>query len=180
MANNQLNLAYLIRQVFFVLLLLMTSTIYGQNISKHYTSSLQEKGTLYFILPQSGFENKNIKSNLVYDITYSTKNDTVIFNFSYFDKMKRTLDSVALVNVNQRFSSIANKIFIETKKSEWHYRYSSKFLFTNINIFFNQPGNPKIILYTEQGMVELKIKTKIWKKQSSVTKKILTLIKYNQ
>ena len=180
MENNQIKLACLARQLFFVSFLLLTSKINGQNISKYYTSSLQEKGTLYFILPQSGFENNRIKSKLIYDITYLTKNDTVTLNFSYFDKLDRTLDSVVFVNVNQRFSGRVKKLFIETKKSKWHYRYSSKILFNDINIFFTQPDNPKIILYTQQGTVELNIKTKTWRKQSSVTKKILTLIKYNQ
>ncbi|HLU51121.1 MAG TPA: hypothetical protein VKZ42_03085 [Flavobacteriaceae bacterium] len=180
MVNNQIKLACLARQHLIVSLLLLVSSINGQNISKYYTSSLQEKGTLYFILPQMGFENSNNKNKLIYDITYRTKNDTVTLNFSYFDKLDITLDSIALVNVNQELSSSLEKLYIETKKSKWHYRYSSQFLFADINTFFNQPGPPKIILYNRQGTVELNIKTKTWKKQSSLIKKILALIKFNK
>jgi len=104
----------------------------------------------------------------------------VILNFSYFDKLNRDIDSIVFVGSNQIFSSSVKKIFIETKKEKWHYRYSSFFLFTDLNIFFNQSDKPKIILYTQQGAVELNIKVKTWKKQSVVIKKILTLVKYNQ
>lgn len=180
MVNNQMKMACIARHLFFVSLLLLTSTINGQNISKYYTSSLQGNGTLYFIFPQSGFNNNKINGKLTYDITYLTTNDTATLNFSYYDKLDRTIDSVVFISGNQTFSSSAKKIFIETKKTKWHYRYSSKILFTDINVFFSQADNPNIILYTQQGTVELNIKTKTWKKQSSVTKKILTLIKYNQ
>lgn len=180
MANNMIRMAWLARHLFFIALLLLTGKINGQSIEKYYTSSLQEKGTLYFIFPQSGFENNKTKSKLIYDITYFETTDTVTLNFSYFDKLERTIDSVIFVNTNQRFSGSIKKLFIETNKSKWHYRYTSKILFTDINSFFNQTNNPTIILYTQQGIIELNIKTKNWKKQSSVTKKILTLIKYNQ
>lgn len=168
------------RHLFFVSLLFLTGTINGQNISKFYNSSLQGNGTLYFIFPQSGFHNNKIKSKLTYDITYLTSSDSATLNFSYFDKLDRTIDSVTFISNSQKFSSSIKKIFIETKKTKWHYRYSTNILFTDLNIFFNQADNAKIILHTQQGMVELSIKTKTWKKQSSVTKRILTLIKHNQ
>lgn len=180
MENNQIKMACFARHLFFVSLLFLTSTINGQNISKYYNSSLQENGTLYFIFPQSGFHNNKINGKLIYDITYLTTNDSAILNFSYYDKLDRTIDSVAFISAIQRFSSVAKKIFIETKKTKWHYRYSTNILFTDLNVFFNQADNAKIILYTQQGTVELNIKTKTWRKQSSVTKKILTLIKYNR
>jgi len=180
MANNQVKMACFARHLFFVPLLLLTCTINGQNISKYYTSSLQENGTLYFIIPQSGFNNNKINGKLTYDITYLTTNDTATLNFSYFDMANRDIDSVVFIGVNKKCSSSVKKIFIETKKQKWHYRYSSKILFTDLINFFNQSDNPKIILYTKQGAVELNIKARTWKKQSSVTTKILTLIKYNK
>ena len=180
MANNQIKMACFARHLFCVSLLFLASTINGQNISKYYNSSLQGNGTLYFIFPQSGFNNNKINCKFTYDITYLTTNDSAILNFSYFDKLDRAIDSVAFITGSHRFSSSAKKIFIETKKTKWHYRYSTNILFTELNVFFNSVDNAKIILYTQQGAVELGIKSKNWKKQSSVTKKILTLIKYNK
>jgi hypothetical protein len=181
-ANNPIKLAYQVRQLFFVLILLSASSINsnGQNISSHYTSSLQKKGTLYFILPKSGFEEGSTKNEFTYDITYLTSNDTVTVNFSYFDKLDRTFDSIVFVSSNKKFSSNVKKLFIETKKLKWHYRCTSKFLFNDIDGFFNQPEDPKIMLYTQQGIVELKMKTKTWKKQSAVVRKIIALIKLNR
>lgn len=180
MANSQIKMACKARHLFIVSLLFIAITINGQNISKYYNSSLQGNGTLYFIFPQNGFNNNKINGKLTYDITYLTTNDSAILNFSYYEKLDRTIDSVAFISGNQRFSSSAKKIFIETKKNKWHYRYSTSLLFKELNVFFSATDDAKIILYTQQGTVELNIKTKIWKKQTSVTKKILTLIKYNQ
>jgi hypothetical protein len=180
MANNQLKMTCKARHLFFIPLLFLTSIINGQHISRYYTSSLQEKGTLYFIFPQSGFSNDKIKGEFIYDITCLTKNDTATLNFSYFEKSNRDIDSIAFVGIYKKYSGSVKKIFIETKKQKWHYRYTSKILFADLYDFFNQSDKPKIILYTQQGVVELTIKARIWKKRSSVTGKILTLIKYNQ
>lgn len=160
--------------------MVLANTINGQNISKYYNSSLQANGSIFFIFPQSGFNNSKINSKFVYDITYLTANDSAILNFSYFDKIDRTIDSLAFVTGSQEFKSVVKKIFIETKRQKWHYRYSTNILFTDLDRFFNTADNAKIILYTKQGKVELSIKDKNWKKQSSVTKKILSLIKYNK
>ncbi|NCB07157.1 MAG: hypothetical protein EOM73_03220 [Bacteroidia bacterium] len=180
MVNNQIKGACFSRPLLIFSLMLLTSTINGQNISKYYTSSLQGNGVLYFISPQIEFSNNIINAKFIYDITYLTTNDTATINFSYYDKNEKTIDSVVFVSDNQRYSARVKKLFIETKKLKWHYRYSFNFSFTDLNIFFNQTDNPKIILYTQQGAVELSVKTKTWKKKSVLIKKILTLIKYNQ
>jgi len=180
MVNNHDKLACRACQLFFILLLLISSTLKAQNISKYYTSSIQESGTLYYILPQSGFENKTLNVEFIFDITYSTSLDTAVLNFSYFDEFERMIDSVALITAGRGFSGKVEKIFVETKKSKWHYRYSTKFLFANLDAFFAQVMPPEINIYTQQGMVNLKIKDRLWSKQSLITKKILTLIRYNK
>lgn len=168
------------RLVSSIFLIAVAFNVNAQNISKHYTASLQNNGTLYFIYAQNGFEHQQIKSRLSYDITYLTTNDTAVLTYSYFDKSTLDIDSISFTGGGEVYTSSAKKIFIETKKEKWHYRYSSRLLFTDLNNFFDQAKNPKIILYTKQGLIELTIKTKAWKKQSYVTKKILTLIKYNR
>jgi len=180
MANNQIRIACFARYLFFLSLLFLVSANNAQNISRYYTSSLQENGTLYFIFPQSGFGNNDSKSKLTYDITYLTTNDTATLNFSYFDASRHVVDSVSFIGNNKRYSSSVKKIFIGTKRRKWHGRYSSKVLFTDLNSFLSLTDKPRIILYTQQGAVELTIKARTWKKQSSVAKKILNLIKYNQ
>ncbi len=167
--------------VITIFILLLTSSINSnaQNISKYYTSTIQGNSMLYFIFPQTGFKNNELKSTFKYDITYLTANDSAFLNFSYFDKLNRTIDSVAFISANHRFSSGVKKLFIETQGQKWHYRYSSKILFTDLNVFFNQADKPKIIIYTHEGSVELNINANNWKRQSAITNKIITLIKYN-
>jgi len=181
MESNKIKMACYARHLLIVsLLILSASIINGQSISKYYTSSIQDNAMLYYILPQSGFNNSVSNNSFIYDITYLTTNEYATLNFSYYDKLDRTIDSLVLVNSHQRFSLSVKKIFIETKKTKWHYRYSSQILFSDLNIFFKVADKPKIILYTKEGVVELFIKEKTWKNQSEITSKILTLIKYNK
>ncbi len=181
MGNNRLKMAYFERHLFLLLsLLLLTTITNGQNIAKHYVSSLQEGGTLYFIMPEGEFSNKKNKGKFIYDITYLTKNDTAKLNFSYFEKSNRNIDSIVLVYGNKQYSSSAKKIFIEPKNQKWHYRYSTEILFTELYTFFSQYECPQILLYTQQGVIELTIKSYQWRKQSSIINKILTMIKYNK
>ena len=160
--------------------LIISINSFSQNISKHYTSLRQSKGVLYYILPQNGFKNKDTKNEFIYDITYLTENDSLILNFSYFDKLIREIDSIAIIGGDRKYISLTNKIFIDIKRSKWHYRYSSNFLFNDIKTLFTQINSPTIILYSKQGLIELKIKSKTWRKQSAITNKILTLIVYNK
>ena len=185
MASNRINGACnsvpLSLATIITLMLVFTGNSNAQNISKYYTSSLQQSGTLYFILPQSGFRNNEIRSELTYDITYLTAMDNTVLNFSYYDKLSRDIDSIAFVGDEIRITSIdIKKIFVEPKKGRWHYRYSSNFLFRDLANLFNQSPPPKLFLYTKQGIVELNIKKKNWGKTTSVNKTIFTMIKHNQ
>lgn len=178
--NNNIKKACFTRFLMYFALLFLVTPIQGKNISKYYISSMQENGILYFILPQKGFEDKKSGSSLIYDITYLTTKDSVTFNFSYLDKSEKAIDSIALIYEDKQIRSLVQKIFIETKKEKWNYRYSSNFSYTDIVHFFNQKGNGKIRLYTQQEEVNLCIGKKKWGKISEVTNKILKLISYNK
>lgn len=180
MVNNLTKMTCFTRHLFFFSFLFLSSIIYGQNISKHYTSSTQDGGKLYFILPQSGFKNNKLKSELIYDLTYLSSSDSIVLNFSYFDKSEINIDSIALFYDNHETTSQVKTLFVEANKRKWHYRYSTKLNFDDIDSFFNQNSEPKIVLWTQNKPLELYVKPRIWKKQSSIIKKILTMIKYNQ
>jgi hypothetical protein len=152
----------------------------GQNISKYYKSSYQSNGTLYFIKPQYGFTNNKKKIKFVYDITYESKSDTATFNFSYYIKSNFTTEHISFIFNNQKYSSDVKKLFVEQKKGRWFYRYSSKILYNDLNFIFNQTSKPEIILSSKQESINLNIKKKTWKKLSSITKKIFTLINLNK
>jgi|SRR5690625_3785580 len=180
MVSNLTKMTWITRHLLFLSFLLLSNNIYSQDISKHYTSSTQEDGTLYYVLPQKGFKNNKIKSELIYDLTYLTSNETILLNFSYFDKSERKVDSIALFYNNQKATNQVKTLFVKADKKQWHYRYSSELKFVDMDDFLNQTSKPKIILYTQDEPIELLIKQRAWKKQSSILKKISTMIKYNQ
>ena len=81
-------------QLFFLIAFIFISNIYGQNISKHYVSSSQDGGILYFAFPQRGFNSIKEKNKLIYDITHHTADSFATLNFSYYDKSSIEIDSV--------------------------------------------------------------------------------------
>lgn len=167
---------------FFFLLasafLLGTSAVSAQNIAKYYNSKTQEGSTLYHIFPTSGF--KNGSNEFIYDLTYLTTNDSVTFNFSYFDAAVLTMDSITIEGEGVSFTSDLKRFFVETKKSKWHYRYSASVPFADLRQLYGQEHCPTILLHTKQGDIKIGISQKTWNKQRSIIHKIIDLITYNQ
>tara|TARA_B100000614_G_C14336689_1_gene407125 strand:+ start:116 stop:679 length:564 start_codon:yes stop_codon:yes gene_type:complete len=152
----------------------------AQKISKYFTSSMQSNGVLYFIEPKQKFKNNKGDCNLFYDLTYLTTNDTVTLNFTYSDKEIREIDSIGLILDNRTVSSRTKKIFIESKMSKWKHRYSSQFLFDDLDLFFKQQSSkPIFIKFTENSFL-LKTRKRKWDKQSKILSKILFMIKVNK
>lgn len=153
---------------------------YGQNVAKHFTSSQQDNGILYFIFPQSGFTKKATKSRFVYDITYLNSSDSAILNFSYFAPEPQELDSIVFVGNQTRCSSGLKKMFVEAEKRQWHNRYSATVPFAELENFFREASPPQIILFSKGNALELNIAPKIWKQQSDIIGKIMTAIEHNR
>ncbi|MDY0076339.1 MAG: hypothetical protein RBR87_03600 [Bacteroidales bacterium] len=181
MANNHLKRTYLVRPfLFFFLLIITTGVTNAQKLSKYYTSAMQENGVLYFIEPKQEFKNSKENARLTYDLTYLTTKDTVLLNFTYLDNTIRLIDSISIIHGDKHISSIAKKIFIETDKKFWKHRYSLGFLFTDIDLLFQQEKSPKFVIYYENKHTQLGIKSSKWTKQSAIISKILMLIKANK
>lgn len=176
---NKKNLGALIVPLFFLFLFQAAHICQGQKISKSYVSSNQSSGILYFLKPQEGF--KGVKSQeLIYDISYLNTADSATFLFSYFDPSERAIDSIGFLINGQWVKHKTKKVFVETKKNLWHYRYSSTVPFSELTSFFAQPSTPPINLYTRQGEVSLKMKKKAWNKLSAINNKIFLVIRHNQ
>jgi hypothetical protein len=160
-----------------LLLILSFNYLSAQKISKYYNSRHQENGTLYFILEQDGF--KNSISSFFYDLTYLTSSDSVTFNFSVITKDDISIDSIKLFNNENNMTSVSTRLFVESKKEKWIYRYSSKFLFKDLEIFYNE-GTPYINLFSKNNTIKLTIKQNKWDEQCAIIKKIFTLINHNR
>lgn len=165
-------------RVWLSILLLFLSWTYlsAQEISKHYTARHQENGILYFFHKQDGF--KNSASWLVYDMTYLTNSDSITLNFTVNTKDDLKIDSIVLIN-DERITSNATKLFVESKRDKWIYRYSAKFLFKDLEKFF-VAGTPTILIHSNNKPVQLSINKGKWKEQFSIMKKIFNLINHNR
>ena len=174
MVNNSFRA---IVRYFALLLVFFSVNGYAQKISKHYTSSLQQNGTLYFIYEQNDFKSKS--SDFKYDLTILSTGDSVTFNFSILEKDNVEIDSIQLVKESLQFTSATDRIFIEPKKNLWHGRFTTKFLFTDIQKFYSE-GVPKIVLYAKKGNMEFTIKPSAWKDQYELMNRIFQVIRYNK
>ncbi|TAJ10103.1 hypothetical protein DMA11_19445 [Marinilabiliaceae bacterium JC017] len=152
----------------------------AQNISKAYSSLLQKDNVLYFIFPHDGFRNHQLGSEFEYDMTYLSEKDSVTLNFSYFDEQERTITGLEFVIADKKITNSAKRIFVDNKKSKWHYRYSTKLLFNDLKDLFLQQNCPQLTLLTPKEKIMLSIKTGKWKKQAMINSKIFKLICYNQ
>ncbi len=164
--------------LFFVFLFL-GSNIFSQKISKYYTSLSSEDGTLFFVTPKQKFANR--KQTFVYDLTYKTGGDTVTLNFTFLDKKVMKLDSLVLLTENQRLSSKTTKLFIDYKNSKkCSHRYSSKFLFSELQLFYKSKKTPLIYVWSSGKANKLSIKKCKWRKKSKIASMIFELIDVNR
>lgn len=178
MVNKHKRRACFAHPSFIILLLLNFYIVSAQDLSKYYTSIMQNDYVLYYIAPQKGFYNdKNI---FTYDITYLSKSDSITLNFSFFNKYLLILDSISLCINDECVTSKLQKIFIEQNKNKWQCRYSSKFSFNFIYSFFTENNNkPKIILHSSSAPILLNINKNKWKKLSNLNNKIFSVMKAN-
>ena len=171
----------MMRYSFILLLLaLCVTTTQAQKISKYYTSRLQEANKLFFIFPHDGFQNRELHSHLEYDLTYLTEKDSITMNFSYFDEEEREIDSISFNLSGMELVSPAKRIFVETHKKKWHYRYSAELLYDDLERLFKQGETPELLLHCRKSTVQLLIKKGTWKKQAMINGKIFRLMQYNK
>ena len=163
---------------FFVCIISSSFLSSAQNISKYFTANLQENGILYFIEPEQVFKGEK-RNELVYDLTYLTANDSIVFNFTFFTKEEIIIDGITLSQKNTNLLGTTSKIFIEYSKNKWKHRYTTKFLFNDLDVFFKSKIAPIILIHCNTKEINLSIKTNKWIKRSRIISKIFQLIKIN-
>jgi len=178
-ANNIVIRGSFLLLFFLLFSVFITSHLSGQKISKYYTVSAQKSGNLYFIEPEYSFENKKEKCELVYDMTYLSTDDSLMLNFSFISPEILEIDSISFIFDQKNIGSKTQKLFIEDKKKVWEHRYSSKFLFEDINEVFHSKS-PKLAVSSDGMMFLLNMKQKKWKKETDIVMRILKLIQVNK
>lgn len=183
MVSSILKKAWVNLSLSMLFIFVFSFDIRAQKISKYYISSLQQRGTLYFIHSHLAFKAKRNRATFTYDITYLSSSDSALVNFSYYEPINQNIsaiDSVQFIYSDHIITSNAKKIFIEPKKKYWQYRYSLNFLFKDLNKLYFQDNPPRVILYRQKKSVELNVSKQIWQRQASIIQRIFALIESNR
>lgn len=152
----------------------------AQNIAKFYTSSIQEKGTLYYIFPMKLKTCKN-NEDFFYDFTSLSSKDSVNVNFSFYEKQKLVIDSICIMNKSIEIKSSTKKIFVEADHNNWKYRYGFTIKNAELIKIFNSKDIPSIyMIYNGVEKTEIKFSKSKWKKQSNIISRIFEMQAMNK
>jgi hypothetical protein len=162
----------------FMLLSILTlsHTLSGQDLSKYYTSRVQEGGDLYYVMPFDKFRNASDKSEFVFDMLYRQGHDSVTINYTFYSSDAVKPFSIAFYSGDSTYSSETEKIFIDYKKNKWQNRYSLKLPFSQLDAMINSNAIPEIHILTDNGDMVYIIKEKNWETWSDIISKILFII----
>lgn len=152
----------------------------AQDISDYYNYINQDNGHLFFIELDQEFTNKDEKSSLVFDLTHLTISDTITMNFTYVADEFKELEVIRFIQDDMEVSSPLEKIFVNADKGDWVHRYSSCFLFDDLEKIYQNPKKASLALDYGDETTILDVKQKSWDKKSAILSKILTLIKANK
>ena len=173
---------FLYRSILFSIVF-TSQTIFSlkaQNISKFYTSSIQEKGTLYYIFPMQLKTGKN-NQDFLYDFTSLSSKDSVNVNFSFYEKQKLVIDSICIRNKSNEIKSSTKKIFVEVDHNNWKYRYGFAIKNADLINIYNSKEIPTIyMIYNGGEKSEIKISKRKWKKQSNIISRIFEMQAMNK
>lgn len=160
--------------LFFVL---CTSLVFAQNIKNKYSFHSGENGSVYFVHPIKALKNESIPSDLEYDLTYNSATDSVTYNFTFFNKIVSTVESISFNNEPQKFE--ASMLFVDPHKNSWKLRATVKLPFEYIKNIYNNTKPYTLMINTNKAEYRFSQNEKNWQKQSAIVNKIFEVIKYN-
>jgi len=178
-ANNFTRRGRILPLLFLFMAFAWISELNAQKISKYYSVSFQKNGSLYFIEPEYGFENRSENCELIFDMTYLSSQDSLLLNFSFISPEIVEIDSISFVTAQNTISSESQKLFIEDEKKAWKHRYSSQFLFDEVQLLFQSEKSPTLAVHSNGDMITLTMKQNKWKKERDIVSKILKMIQVN-
>lgn len=152
----------------------------AQKLSKYYKAAMQDHGMLYFIKPMELFKSKAQQNDFIFDVTYLNNLDSVTLNFSYFDEESVDISALHFLGEKDTFQVAAKQIFVESKKKQWHYRYTTTISFADLMAFYQNTTAPQLaIALKEETPISLVPHKKKWKKNLPIIQRILVMIDKN-
>lgn len=171
MDNNRIQ-TYIVSLFFCVFCL----SLYGQNIKKHYVLKIQEKGNLYHFLPVALYEDAN-GEKLIYDLTYTTWNDSIMMNFSFVRTEPLLIDSIKYVSGNISIEGSVDKLYVEPTAKKWTHRYSLKSKADSFFQLYNSGTTPGILIYSKGTAHHYHANKSNWRKYVPIGQKIFKMIR---
>lgn len=156
---------------------LLQTEYLAQKLSKYYVSFKTNNGTLYFIRPQKIYHSAT--GQFVYDMTASTRSDSLTLNFSYYDPSILDTDSLVLNLGSRVCAAPLTKLFVESGRRKWHYRMSARLSLKDSEAFFAQSDPATLQISCKGKTILLKPKASKWKKFASLNIRIFHLIRLN-
>ncbi len=169
MGNNQIQ-TYIVSLLFCVFCL----SLYGQNIKKNYVLKIQEQGNLYHFLPIALFEDTN-GERLVYDLTYTTWNDSIMMNFTFIKTEPLLIDSIRYISGNISIEGSVDKLYIEPTAKKWTHRYSLVSKADDFFQLYNSSTTPKILIYSNGIAHHYHVNKSNWSKYVPIGQKIFKM-----
>jgi len=182
MANKKQGVVYATgatAPVFFFCFFLATGVSSAQNLSKYYINSVQSGSILYFIKPQTNFNNPKTRTDFIFDVTYLNSNDSATINFSYFDKENINPESITIAYSDWKYQTDLKRIYVDAKKELWRYRYSFKIPFDQLLLFY-RAQSPIITISTDSSRIITIRTVKQWEKNADINRKIIQIIQKNK
>lgn len=151
----------------------------AQKLSKYYVSYSQPAGMMYFIQPQTNFNNTATKEKFISDVTYIDSNDSATINFTFSDKDDLNLKTITVAYGNWQYQSDVQRIYVDMDKKRWRYRYTFQIPFEQLVLFYRAKA-PVITLATDSSR-NISVKTiKQWKKNAEINNHIMQIIQKNK
>lgn len=163
-----------------ILLSIMSVGVYAKNPASSLIVKANGNETLIFVKPSrmSKAKDSAAKSDMVFDVTFTSDNDSIAIRSTHITEMPEQFDSVMIESATFVKKYPLEKIFIEPHGNKWKSRlcfYISRHAFIEIVSSVNSPafsfGSMPPLVYID--------KNKSWTERKKIFKLMLDIIEYN-
>jgi len=169
---------FCIRMILLIFVLAPGKTA-AQNLTKYYVALYQSDGVLYFVLPQTNFNNPQTKNDFIMDVTCHNSKDSATVNFTYYDRENFNPETIAITYNDWKYHAPVKRIYTDMEKGLWRYRYTFNIPFEQLSLFY-KAKSPDITITTDLSRSIPVKTTKQWEKNADVNNKIIQIIQKNR
>lgn len=171
----------MVRGLLAFIVFFLSSGCEAQSVENRYISHLGNGGITYFFCPKRVGNNVNI-SGFIYDMTYSTQNDSVALNFSFVSDKPQKVRALILQCGDYKCEGCnVSALYCDIKGKEYEIRTTSKFAMKDIHTTFSQKEALCFnLLFDNGGNGAAMYSRSKWDKDSRKITRIIDLIEYQK